>query len=227
MPAYNEEASIEEVVREHVAVLNQLGPAVSQWELVIVDDASSDGTVRILESLRRSIPTLRVVRHESNQGIFAAFARCHAEAKGTHLYSTGSDGQWPADNLFVMLEKVAAGADLVVGVRTNRREVYSVARRIISFAFNSLPKLLFGVAVHDAGSVKLGIREVFDYHLISRSPFFEAERIIRAHAAGLKLEFVPIRFLVRSGGKAKGASWHNIVTSARDMIRCFLVYGRH
>jgi hypothetical protein len=80
------------------------------------------------------------------------------------------------------------------------------------------------VAVKDAGSNKLGKRECFEFDLVSRSPFFEAERIIRARRAGLRVEFVPIRFLARTAGREKGASMKNIAGSVRDLLVCFRAY---
>jgi uncharacterized protein YqgQ len=138
---------------------------------------------------------------------------------------TGSDGQWPAANLEVLLRPLLAGAEVVIGVRTNRHEVYTPARRVISTAFNRLPQVLFGARLQDAGGTKLGVREVFDYDLISRSPFFEAERIILAQRHGLRVEFVPVQFLTRSGGKAMGASARNVRTSVIDLFRCLWKYG--
>ena len=224
LPVYNEEAAIERVVLEHVAVLNRVGIEVPEWEIVCVDDGSKDRTPEILRSLQSRVPRLRVIRQE-NRGIFGAFTRAYQEARGSHIFVTGSDGQWPAENLETMLPLLLAGAAVVVGVRTNRRDVYTPARRAISALFNSLPQLLFGARVEDAGGTKLGIREVFDYKLVSRSPFFEAERLILACRNGLRVEFVPIRFLARSGGKAAGASFKNICTSVRDLVRCVLAYG--
>jgi hypothetical protein len=81
------------------------------------------------------------------------------------------------------------------------------------------------VRVEDAGSNKLGVREVFEYPLISKSVFFEAERIILAQRKGLRVEFVPIRFLPRPGGKATGASWKNLRSSLVDLVRCLWRYG--
>jgi len=228
MPVYNEQASIRNVVQEHANVLRSMAAPFDSWEIVCVDDGSRDSTPEILAELQREHPQLRVVR-QPNQGIFRAFTRAYQEARGTHVYSTGSDGQWPAENLLTMLPQLQAGADLVVGVRTNRRQVYTMSRRIVSHAFNLLPRLLFSVRVEDAGSVKLGRREIFQFDLISRSVFFEAERIIRAHNSGFRVAFVPIQFLTRSGGKATGASWKNIYTSTVDLIRCWFRYrgGQH
>ena len=225
MPAYNEEASVEAVILEHCQTLETLGDKVRDWEIVVVDDASTDSTLAILESLQKRIPRLRIARNPRNLGIAGALARCYAEARGTHIYGTASDGQWPAEHLVALADRAAAGADVVVAVRMNRNEVYSLARRFVSFGFNAIPRWLFGVDVRDAGGVKVARREVFQYRLVSTSPFSEAERIVKAHRSGLRIEFVPIQFLVRSGGKARGASWKNIRSSLWDVVRCLKAYG--
>jgi glycosyltransferase involved in cell wall biosynthesis len=224
MPAYNEEASIEAVILEHVLALAGIENQIPRWEIVCVDDGSTDGTGAILDRMAAQISGLRVI-HQPNAGIFGAVSRAYRESKGDYIYSTASDGQWPAENLETMLDALRSGADLVIGVRTNRRDVYRPARRLISYGFNLLPRILFGVTVKDAGSIKLGRREVFQFDLVSHSPFFEAERIIRARRTGLNVAFVPIRFLSRSGGQEKGASLKNIVGSLRDMCVCLRAYS--
>lgn len=224
MPVYNEEDSIEQVVLDHVEAVERLRDVVPEWEIVCVDDGSKDRTPEILRDLLKRVPQLRVVRQD-NQGIFGAITRGYREARGSHIFGTGSDGQWPAGNMELLLRPVLSGADLVVGVRTNRQEVYTAARRLISRAFNLLPRILFGVRVEDAGSHKLGVRDVMVYPLISRSVFFEAERIIVAQREGRRVEFVPIRFLARTGGKAMGASWKNLRGSVVDLLRCLWKYG--
>ena len=225
LPAYNEQSTIEEVVLEHHRVLGSLGSRFSDWEIVCLDDASSDATPAILKKLAASVPKLRVLTHSSNQGIYASFHDLFASARGTHIYLTASDGQWPAANLVTMLAALEAGADLVVGVRLNRSEIYSASRRAISFLFNLLPRIFFGVKTSDAGSIKLGVRDVFRFDLISRSPFVEAERIIHARRRGFRVAFVPIEFLSRTAGKERGASWLNIRRSLIDCFRCVGFYG--
>ena len=225
MPAFNEEASIESAVLDHLRVLEELDPPVPDWEVVCVDDASFDRTPEILAALSRREARVRVVRNRFNLGIYGAFTRCYREARGAYIYMTGSDGEWPAENLEPMLDRVRAGAELVVGVRSNRREVYTLRRRIVSYCFNLLPRLLFGVAVHDAGSVKLGCRAIFQFDLVSTSPFAEAERLIKAVRSGRRVIFLPIRFVPRMDGTARGATWKNIRGSLRDMFRCLRVYG--
>jgi glycosyltransferase involved in cell wall biosynthesis len=198
---------------------------VTDWEVVVLDDGSCDKTADIIEALARDEKRLRVVKHARNEGLFRSFDDVQREARGTHVYSTGSDGQWPATNLTTMLRTlVECDADLVVGVRPNRHEIYTTWRKIVSCGFRLLPRLLFGTDIYDPGSVKLGRRELFQCHLISRSPFIEAERIIRAIRAGYRVEFVPIEFLPRTGGTARGAKWSYILGSLRDGFRCFWHY---
>jgi len=62
MPVYNEQASIERVVRDHVEVLERLGSSVPEWEIVCVDDGSKDRTPEILRDLQKQVPQLRVIR---------------------------------------------------------------------------------------------------------------------------------------------------------------------
>ncbi len=223
MPVYNEEAALEETLREHVRVLEGLGR--NDWEIVCVDDASRDRSAEILDQMSRDDSRIRVIRHAQNRGIYESFDDLFRNAKGTYIYMTGSDGQWPAENLERMLPLISRGADLIVGVRQNRNEVYGLKRQIVSHAFNFLPRILFGVRTADAGSIKLGRRDIFHFDLISRSPFAEAERIIQARMRGYRVEFVPIMFRTRNGGKEYGAKWTNVKRSLHDLFRCWKAYG--
>lgn len=226
MPAYNEEANIEAVILDHVRALEVLRDTIRNWEIVCLDDASTDNTHAILERLAKRVPGLRVLRHTSNEGIYRAFADVQNAALGDYIYATGSDGQWPARNLITMWETLqSSNADLVVGVRHNRREIYGPWRLLVSRLFNLLPVVLFGVKTMDAGSIKLGRRNHFQTALLSRSPFVEAERIIRTKRMNQTVEFVPIECTARSAGKATGARWDYIVGSLRDCMRCLVRYG--
>ena len=219
IPVYNEEKVIAQVINDHVELLSA-GIVAGDWEIICLDDASTDGSLRILEAKAKEIPQLRVIRHTQNKGIYESFTRLFKEAKGKYIYATGGDGQWPAENcrrLWNRLEETSA--DVVIGVRTNRHMVYGVWRRILSYCFNAIPQLLFGIKLKDANGIKLGRREIFQEQLMSRSFFGEIERLIRAKDKGLSIDFSPIEFLSRSTGKAKGAKWGNILNTLRDILK--------
>lgn len=227
IPAYNEQATIEQVIREHQALLMQIPPTrLHRWEIVCVDDASTDQTLAILQRLAQEIPQLRYLHHPHNRGITQAFATVFNAAQGTHIYLTAADRQWPVTNLQIMLEELCTGQDLVVGVRVKRYQVYSLARELISRVFNGLSHALFGIQTQDAGSIKLGLKALFTLDLISTSPFIEAERLIVAHRQQYRVSFVPIEFLPRRDGKAAGAEWHYLISSLYDCGRCLWYYRR-
>lgn len=213
-PVYNEESALPEVLDEGLAALAE---ADFSFEIVLLDDASTDGSAEILKTYRRQYPEyIRLLRHETNGGIARTFEDLYAAARGRYVFLNASDGQWrTAECLRMMAEREQY--DLVVGKR--RRKRYGLRRQLISAAFNLLPRLLFGVATYDAGSVKLFRREVLDIPLVSRGPFREAERIIRARRRGFRVGAVEVEHLDRRGGKAGGARWRLVVEALHDLAR--------
>ncbi len=109
--------------------------------------------------------------------------------------------------------------DLLVGKRV--RKHYTPFRAAISRAFNLLPWLLFGVATHDAGSIKLVRRELLQIPLASRGPFREAERIIRARRRGYRIGMVIVENQPRRTGKASGWCWGLVGQAVLDLLRCW------
>jgi len=225
MPAYNEAAVIRDVILAHANLARTLG--FDSWEIVCVDDGSTDSTCAILAELQREVPRLVVIRHECNQGIYSAFRRGFFGSGGEWIYETGSDGQWPVENLPMLIGAARSGADLVVGVRTNRAETYGIARLILSLVYNAMSRAVFGITVRDAGSVKIGKRETFCIPTVAKGVVSAAERIACAHRRGRRIAFVPILFAPRNTGEATGAGLANIHKALVDLIRCFLYYRLH
>lgn len=228
MPVYNEETSVGHVIEEHLAVLEQMRDELKSWEILCLDDGSTDRTWEVLQTMQAHHPSVRLLRHERNAGIHQSLLDLYHAVQGSYVYVTASDGQWPATNLYSLWQELKkSDADLVVGIRRNRRRVYGLWRLVISAFFNLLPLLLFGVKTGDAGSNKLGRSKIFRVPIVSRSPFAEAERIIKARIDGYRVGFAAIEFLPRTGGKTTGASWKNILSSLRDVARCVGQYGLH
>lgn len=219
IPVYNEEKNIAAVIEDHATALKNGHSFIRDWEIICLDDASTDASLALLEEMARTSPRLKIIRHDKNQGISPSFADLFAAAKGDYIYATGGDGQWPADNLIKLLDKTEeTSADLTIGVRSNRRQVYGLWRNALSYGFNLLPLLIWGVDTRDANGIKLGRKEILNMNVTSTSFFAEIERIIESKRGGYKIAFVPIVFLVRAKGKAKGANWGNIQNTFKDMI---------
>lgn len=216
MPVYNEEDALPEVLQEAVSAL-QGSPFT--YEIVLVDDASTDRSGAILATFARLYPdTIRVLRHEKNKGIAGACETLYAAARGRFVFLNGSDGQWrTAECLHLMA--VRDRFDLVVGRRKEKH--YGWWRRLVSEAFNVLPWAIFGAPTHDAGSIKLFKKDVLAIPLCSHGVFREAERIVRASKRGYRVGAVEVDHLPRHGGRETGARLGLIREALCDLGRCW------
>jgi glycosyltransferase involved in cell wall biosynthesis len=217
MPAFNEETALPEVLDDARLTLAN---APFTYEVVVVDDASTDASPRILDEFHNRYPQfpLRVLRHSANRGIAASCATLFGAARGRYVFLNASDGQCKASECVKMMAMRDA-YDLVIGVRQSKH--YRPWRAFISRAFNLLPLVLFGVRTLDAGSIKLYRAEVLAIPLASQGPFREAERIIRARRRGFRVGAIPIENRPRRGGRASGARWSLILEAVRDLCRCW------
>lgn len=219
VPAYNEEATIEEVVEELLGTLPRFTAA---FEILAVDDGSTDATGAILDRLAAAHPALRVIHHGGNRG-FAGFGRTLLdEARGSWLAAISADGEIPPDCIGPMLERARDGADIVVGVRQNRPR-YTFYRHVVSWAYNAGVRVAFGKNFRDIGGFKLYRTKVIrQIGLESRSAFINAERLIKAHRIGYRIEYVSVHDRPRAGGTAKGASLARVRRSSGDLLRIWL-----
>ena len=220
MPLLNEQGSIGKVLDDHLRILSQLDGRISGYEILCLDDGSTDGSWRILERYCKAHSQIRLLRHSINQGIAPSFNRLFHESQGRFIYATGSDGQWPAENLMTLFNEMkSTSADIVVGVRHGRQEVYSFWRKCLSYGFNAAARLFFQIDTQDANGIKLGRREIFVEPVVSKSFFAEIERLYLAKQRGFKIAFAPVIFLKRSSGKEHGAKLKNLVWTMSDMVR--------
>ncbi|HKI87276.1 MAG TPA: glycosyltransferase family 2 protein [Thermoanaerobaculia bacterium] len=215
MPAYNEEDGIEEAVREALKTLDRLEGG---GEVLVVDDGSTDGTSAILEEIQRGDPRLRVHRHEENLGIGGFNRSMVREARGEWIFFIGSDGEWDSNESLRFLALARSEElDGVLGYRTEK--LYSPWRRLVSFSFNHLTRLCFGVGFRDVGSIRLLRRSLFGpLRLYSRSAFLNAERLLVGVRAGARLAEVPVAHRPRLAGRGGGAKLRRVIAAVRDLL---------
>lgn len=223
VPVYNEAATIEVTVLDALRVGALYAPDL---EVLICDDASTDATADILRDLARNNRQLRILRRTQNRGIEASIRTLYAEARGEWVFLNNADLQWPMDALGPMATAVERGADLAIGIRTNKREVYSAYRRLLSLTYVWTVGLL-GAPGIDPGSIKLGRRSLLHVAIISNGVFSEGERVIRAARSGARIVGVDVPFRARGAGVATGARTAIVVRAAADFARvvCSLLLG--
>lgn len=227
IPLFNEESAVEKVLQDHFQVLCNIEHQLAGYEIVCLDDGSTDRTWEILQQYQKLYPSLRLLRNVHNQGITPSFNRLFYESFGKFIYLTGGDGQWPAENLIILFNEIKkTNADIVVGVRQGREKIYNIWRRCLSHGFNTLAEVFFKIKTEDANGIKLGRREIFIEPLISKSFFAEIERLYLAQRHGFKIAFVPVLFVTRTSGTEKGAKLKNVLWTMSDLIRYIFLRPR-
>lgn len=221
LPAYNEQASIGEVLHEADQLLRK---ARIDYEILVCDDGSRDATADIIATASRRIPGLRVLTNPTNMGIHYTFERLYRSATKDFVFLNSTDRQWPTECLFDLLA-LADRSDIIVARRKNKH--YGAARSAVSLAFNLIPRLAFGVETYDAGAVKLVRREIIErFELVARSPFSEAERMIRAAGAGYRIAAVDVETQPRTAGAGSGASPRIVALALLDAAKLWLELRR-
>src|SRR6185503_15928658 len=158
-PVYNEEENVPILLGEIARALDGKGWT---YEIVAVDDGSTDRSVEVLRGLKAAYPTLRIITFEKNSGQTAALDAGWRGARGRFVVSLDADLQNdPADIPKMMKELEQRGADMVIGVRVNRKDTWS--RRMQSKIGNSVRNWITGDQITDTGcSLKLARREAIE-----------------------------------------------------------------
>lgn len=215
VPAFNEEHAIEGVVADLLGVLR---PRKLSFELVVVDDASTDATPSVLARLRAEVPELRVVTHPCNQGWASTSRSGIAAARGELIAHFAGDGEANAADIPKLLAAVEAGADIALGVR--RCLDYSAFRLLQHGAQRLLVRWLFGLDLEDTGGPKLA-----KAHIWKRLPgqddsaIFLTERLLVAQRSGVVIEAVEVSHRWRKAGRSAFSNPRRSLEALRDLLR--------
>jgi len=195
-PVFNESASLPAFVQRLAAVSRQLGDRYD-WEFILVDDGSTDGSLEICRGLISAEPRLRVIELRRNFGQTAALQAGLAAAAGGVVISMDSDLQHFPEDIPQFLARIDDGYDLVCGWRRTRRE--GVLRRWPSRAANWMIKRVAGVEIHDFGTTFRAYRADLVQHI---SLLGEQHRFVPAIAAqvGARVVEIPIENVPRPHG---------------------------
>lgn len=196
-PTYNEEENIERAVNQAAEVL---GEFCGDFEIIIVDDGSRDGTSKLSDELARRDPRVKVVRHQENRGFGAALRSGIESATRDLIFYTDSDNQFDMREITRLLERLDEGWDMVVGYRIDRQD--PAMRIFTAWVYNLLIRFLFGLRVRDVDcSFKVFRREIFEGMTIrARSGLADAEILIKAIKAGRRFCEVGVHHYPRTHG---------------------------
>jgi glycosyltransferase involved in cell wall biosynthesis len=217
LPAFNEEASIEKVVRHCATYLQQ---AVPDYELLVVNDGSRDRTGDILNRLAAELPRLHPLHHPQNRGYGAALRTGFDAATKRFVFYMDGDGQFDIHDLDLVLPLATNDDHIVTGYRIERRDPF--IRRLNAKLFGGwLVRVMLGVRVRDLNcAFKLIPKKVLD-HITLESPgaLINAELYGRAVRQGFSIKEVGVHHYPREAGMQTGAHLSVILRAFYDLFR--------
>ncbi len=217
LPAYNEEANIERVVRDCVAFLDGSG---LDYELLVTNDGSRDQTGAILDRLAAELPRLRPLHHPQNRGYGAALRTGFDAARKRFVFYMDGDGQFDIRELNVLLPLATDDDHIVTGFRIERRDPFM--RRLNARLFGGwLVRIMLGVTVRDLNcAFKLIPKKVLDaITLESTGALINAELYGRAVRRGFEIKEIGVHHYPRTAGVQTGAHLSVIFKAFYDLFR--------
>lgn len=216
-PSFNEEGNIETTVNKAVEILQEHH---LEYEIIIVNDGSTDHTQSVAERLASENSKIRVINHPKNLGYGEALKSGFYNAKYDIVVYTDGDGQFDFSQISKFLEKIK-DHDLVIGYRIKRQDPFF--RRLFGKGWKLTLLASFGLTLKDVDcGFKMIQRKVLEIipHLESqRGAMINAELAIKAKKYGFKVTQVGVNHYPRISGKPTGASVRVIIKSYLDLIR--------
>ena len=197
VPSYNEKPSLPQLCDELVLELSSYGRI---FEIIFVDDGSTDGSFQVLRQLHEKDPRIRVIRLRRNFGKSAALAAGFQAAEGELVVTIDADLQDRPAEMHKLLTRLEEGYDLVSGWKRPRRDPWR--KRLSSRIFNLLTSLLTGVQLHD---LNCGFKAYRRQVIQEITVYGEMHRFIPVLASyrGFRVGEIPVEHDVRRHGKSK------------------------
>jgi glycosyltransferase involved in cell wall biosynthesis len=199
-PAYNDGGTIASMVTTALIALRQVS---NDYEIVVVNDGSTDYTVRVLEELESRLPELRVIHHPSNRGYGAALRTGFCAAQKEWIFYTDGDSQYNPLELTELVGEIQKGAKVVNGYKLSRHD--SILRIIIGRTYHYFVRFLFDIHVRDVDcDFRLIPRKVLnEIELESASGAICLELVKKIEDAGYIFAEVPVHHYSRKYGTSQ------------------------
>jgi glycosyltransferase involved in cell wall biosynthesis len=214
-PCYNEGGNIEKLVRD----ANQFLPSIAaDYEIIVIDDGSTDKTAAITKELSDEDPHVRVIRHETNKGYGATLRTGFKNSTKDHIFFVDGDNQFDIKELSSLIPYIK-DYEIVVGYRIKRQDNFM--RQLNTWGFNLFVRMIFGLKIKDLNcAFKIFRREVIEnVQMESTGAFINAEILIGAIKRGYKIKEVGVSHYPRQCGSQTGANPRVIIKAFYELFK--------
>ena len=208
IPAYNEKENLEELLN-HIHKFREKEDI--DWEFIIIDDGSTDGSFELLKKLHGRYPYIKVIKHRRNFGLTEALLTGLHHSTGDALVFFPADLQFRLEDVKKMVDKMEEGYDLVAGKKKGKYE-----KKFVSSIYNLLSKKLFNINVSDMNSIKVMKRKILE--LLPHRKGWHRYIIPLAHEYGYKMAEVEVRLYPRMRGRSKFRGLWRVMAGVTDLI---------
>jgi glycosyltransferase involved in cell wall biosynthesis len=214
-PAYNDAATIASLVERVRTVLAEL---TDDYEVIAVDDGSTDGTGAVLDELARRSPYVRVFHHPGNRGYGAALRTGFAEAAKELVFYTDGDGQYDVTELRTLMSLMRPGVDVVNGYKLDRAD--KPHRVVLGAAYNRIASTAFRLPIRDVDCDFRLIRRraIQSIDLRTSSGAVCVELVHKLHAAGAVFAEAPVHHYPRRHGRSQFFTPRRVLRTALDLV---------
>ena len=225
-PAYNDGGTIAGLVIRAVQVASRLTP---DFEVIVVNDGSSDATAEIADELSRTYPQVRVIHHAKNRGYGGALRSGFAAATKDLVAYTDGDAQYDPTELDVLWNRLTPDTDMVNGYKISRSDPWH--RIVIGRVYHHVVKLLFRLRVRDVDcDFRLMRREIFErVRLEGDTGVICLEMMRKIQDVGFRIVEVPVHHYHRTHGQSQFFNFRRVFWTGVDVMKLWIqlvVLGR-
>ena len=225
-PCYNDAPTIGGLVETVATSLDKLGV---DYEVIVVDDASSDSSPEVIAATKARVPQLRSMRHPYNRGYGGALMSGFSTAKKQWVFYTDGDGQYDPAELELLVKEARDDVDVVQGYKMSRSDPLS--RKLAGFLYKRTTRWMFNLQIRDVDcDFRLIRRETLEQiQLFHTSGVICVELVRKLQDAGARFVEVPVSHLPRSHGRSQFFNPRSIVRAVGGllMLRVELTIERH
>ncbi len=216
LPAFNEEKNIKFAIED---IENFIKILTENYEIIVINDGSTDGTKITLKQIASSNKKLKVINYDKNMGYGYALKNGFNEAKFEYLFFTDSDRQFDISNIWYMLPYMN-DFDIVIGYRIKRND--SLKRIIASKGYNLLCKFIFKLNIRDIDcAFKMFNKKIFDIIKIESDRFFvNTEILAKACRYNFSIIEIPVLHFPRKVGYSS-VCINDIFRTLRELAKLY------